>query len=201
MRKSLVLLLFIISSISFAQKNIPKFVLWNVGEPTYTFHAYQLALSYERMFLEHQSIVLDGSYFVNNAVGIPSDGLYESARYSGSFSYRFYSKKENSILKYSFIGPGLKYQNQIYSSENRSIKNYKSEFYGLGLYFGKSFNKHKPKYLQVDLGFGISYGIRKYYSYYHKYHNYDNELIIKNELPKDSYTVVPEFIFRLGFPF
>jgi len=153
-------------------------MIWGIGEPYVTFGAWQAAVSYERKFTEHHSIVLDGSVVLVSGPHEECDP--STTRYSGSVSYRYYFISDRKFMNRFWLSPGLKYQKiDLQACYEEGL----SDFYGIRFMVGK----------QVT-----SYGYR-IFSYIKETDSWGN---VTNTIPPDPYLIfIPEFVFRVGIRF
>ena len=177
-----------------AQNNSIHAMIWGIGEPYITFGAWQAAVSYERKFTEHHSIVLDGSVVLVSGPHEECDP--STTRYSGSVSYRYYFISDRKFMNRFWLSPGLKYQKfDLQACYEEGL----ADFYGIRFMVGKQVNlPKKADNWFVDFGLGASYGYR-IFSYIKETDSWGN---VTNTIPPDPYLIfIPEFVLRVGIRF
>lgn len=184
-----------------AQNNSIRGIVWGIGEPIYTIGVWQAALTYERNFNQHHAFVIDGSIVIAEAPGFPLDGTFHSTRYGGSVSYRYYFVSEKRFINKFWLSPGIRYQNYFYEAHNRTSEKEQSDFYGVRVMAGKQVNVDKRKIWLIDIGLGLSYGLRIYSYYKHSYQDHLGNHVIVTDLPDPGYLFLPDFVFRVGVRF
>lgn len=195
LRYVIVIVLILIVSVTYAQKNAIKGTPIYIGPPFYNsgFVAY-LSLGYEYQISERSSVELNAFSLLENFYS----GEGSTIMYGFSPSYRHYFRDQDMRFNF-FLSQYFMY---LWMHDSDTYTNSKGYLLGAGLSSGIRYFFSKKKSWFIDAGIGLTYG--KYsYTYYREEITLDEGADYKLDysIPNPKWIWLPRPILQLGCKF